>query len=188
MIFLGMILCEGTAQASLTYTFSFTDTTGTVPGTVTGEILGLSDNSTGPATGVLIESWPTALNSDLFTSYTSPIDTSLWPIENANTFTVSGGEITAAAFAVDDGDFDFFTLGTGCNLPSSECGNAFGNWSNAQWVGSASGDVTFSALSAVPEPSTFAYLALAVIALIVRARVKQTSKTLPANPIPAGRS
>ena len=69
----------------------------------------------------------------------------------------------------------FFTLGTGCNFLDSECGNAFGNWNDAEWVGSASGDVTFSPLAATPEPSTSAYLALAGIAALgVRARVKQT--------------
>ena len=59
-----MILSAGKAQAGplLDFTFSFTDTTGGVSGTVTGEILGLSDNSTGAATDVLIESHAAALN------------------------------------------------------------------------------------------------------------------------------
>jgi hypothetical protein len=55
----GIVLAAGPASAD-DFSFSFTNDIGNVAGTVTGEILGLTDNSTGAATDVIIESFPSA--------------------------------------------------------------------------------------------------------------------------------
>jgi hypothetical protein len=154
----GIVLFGGSAKAD-SFTFSFTNTTGDVSGTVTGEILGLTNNSTSSATDVIIESFPSALGSDLFTSYTAPIDVfaSPWYTTSPNTFTETNGQITAANFGMDDGDWTYLILGSGCN-DISQCGNAMGNWETGDFTGDIGGNstVTFAALStsSTPEPST----------------------------------
>ena len=57
------------------FDFSFQNTIGTVSGTVTGEILGLTDNSTGPATEVLITGFPAGMNN---IAGPTPINAMLW--------------------------------------------------------------------------------------------------------------
>jgi len=170
LILSGIVFSSALARAD-DFSFSFTNTTGNVVGTVTGEILGLTDNSTGPAADVIIESYPSALNADLFTSYTAPIDLFAggWPLTTASdTFTESAGEITAADFGVDDGDFDFVTLGTGCNIVSSFCGNGFGNWEGSNFIG---GTITYAPLgSSTPEPSTLGLALAGIVTLTARLR------------------
>jgi hypothetical protein len=122
---------------------------------------------------VIIESFPSALNADLFTSYTAPIDlfAGSWFQPTPETFTETDGEITAADFSVDDGDFDFVTLGTGCNIVDSFCGNGFGNWNNANYT--AGSTVSFTELgSSTPEPSTLG-LMLAGFAALTARRVRK---------------
>src|SRR5271170_3031461 len=46
----------------LDFMFSFSNTVGAVNGTVTGEIFGLTDNATGPASNVILDSYPTGLD------------------------------------------------------------------------------------------------------------------------------
>jgi hypothetical protein len=83
------------------FSFSFTNTLGDVSGTVTGEILGLTNNATGPAAQVLITSFPSGLDSDMGPA---PIDATLWVKQYVNTFTETNGEVTAAEFAADPGN------------------------------------------------------------------------------------
>lgn len=167
LIFSGIVFLSTPARAD-DFSFTFTNVTGNVGGTVTGEILGLVDNSTGPATDVIIESFPSALNAYLFTSYTAPIDllTFPWFGTGPNAFTESGGVITSASFGMDDGDFDFVTLGTGCNILSSFCGDGFGNWQTANYVG---GTATYGS-SAAPEPSTLGLALAGILALTAKVR------------------
>lgn len=89
------ILASNAFAGPLTFTFSFTNTTGNTPGTVTGRILGLSDNGTGPASQVFIDAYPRAYDP---TPFSLPIDAALWPGQFQNTFTVSRGAITSARF------------------------------------------------------------------------------------------
>jgi hypothetical protein len=78
------------------FSFSFTNTDGNLSGTVTGEILGLTDNTTGPAAQVLIESYPSAIASIVGPG---PIDATLFYNQLANSFTETNGVVTAGEFA-----------------------------------------------------------------------------------------
>ena len=79
---------SGAPVDPLTFDFFFTNTTGITPGTVIGEIDGLIDNATGPATAVIINSAPSVFN--LATPFSVP--TTGAPI---NSFTVSAEVINA---------------------------------------------------------------------------------------------
>jgi hypothetical protein len=91
----GIALSSVSAKAD-DFSFSFTNTAGSgVPGTVTGEILGLTNNATGPAAEVLITSFPAGLDSIVGSG---PINAMLWNFQEENSFTESGGEVTAGGF------------------------------------------------------------------------------------------
>src|SRR3974377_159666 len=76
------------------FDFSVTNTIGTVSGTFTGEIFGLTDNATSAATSVLIETFPAAMNS----LNSPPIDATLWDQQYQNSFVVSNGQIVDGGF------------------------------------------------------------------------------------------
>jgi hypothetical protein len=86
------------AHATLNFTFSFVGTPGDgVPGTVTGEIYGLTDNTANqPATDIVITSYPSAL------TYLPSTPWDIFSVPgmyfDVNSFTVSSGQITAASF------------------------------------------------------------------------------------------
>ena len=89
-----MALGSQTAQASQMFDFSFTNTTGTTAGTVTGEIvLPFNGDGTAAATHVYVDSAPAGLSISTFPFDTVP---SPWGV-GANTFTVTGGHITSAS-------------------------------------------------------------------------------------------
>jgi hypothetical protein len=110
------ILTSAPSHAStLSFDFSFTNTLGVTPGTVTGQIYGLSDNATSAATAVIIDSYPAILGS-----VATPFDILSYPLVAgnpnsvvANSFTVAGGQITNVNFYAD-----------GQCLPSPPCGYA----------------------------------------------------------------
>jgi hypothetical protein len=87
------------AQAGrLNFDFSFTGTFGNqIGGTVTGEIFGLTDNATGPASAVDIYSVP----GSVVYGETLPFNTMTAEngTVNSNSFTVVNGEITVADFS-----------------------------------------------------------------------------------------
>lgn len=83
---------------TVNFIFSFTNSTGNVPGTVTGEILGLLNNSTGPAAHIIIDSYPGAFSP---TPFSPPVDATAFPNQFLNSFTVTGGVITSARFDAD---------------------------------------------------------------------------------------
>jgi hypothetical protein len=76
---------------ALSFNFSFSHDFG-VAGTVTGEIDGLTDNATGPATAVFVNSAPPVFN------VTTPVSIPVAGATN-NSFTVSSGAITDSNFA-----------------------------------------------------------------------------------------
>jgi len=91
------------AQAALMFDFSITNSAAEdpvssfgVPGTMTGVIEGLADNSTGPASDILIESFPAGMQN--LTGQTLPIDIATWTNAGHNSFTTSGGQIVGANF------------------------------------------------------------------------------------------
>ncbi len=95
---LGIVLFGTYAMADNFY-FSFTNTTGVVSGTVTGEIVGLTNNATGPATQVIITSYPPGLSP----FETAPFDVLGWDFLLGNQFTEVNGSITTGAIAAYDG-------------------------------------------------------------------------------------
>lgn len=141
------------------FTFSFSNTIGDVSGTVTGEIFGLTNNATGPATEVLITSFPAGLDSVLGSA---PIDASLWTSQVTNSFTETGGMITGGAFEAQD------TIG-GNSVGAQLFIDAFGsiNFLNVDgtdthfvWNNDGPAGVTFAAATpAVPEPGSLILLA-----------------------------
>jgi hypothetical protein len=129
----------------LDFTFTFTGTVppGTVAGTVTGEIFGLTDNTTGQAAmNVVVDSAPAGLGSIPmpFTIFTDP---------SPNSFTVSNDAITSASFsAIGSASTGTFELDI-----NSGIFNAFGNDQHDLFVRNTSGlaGVTFTPV-AVPAP------------------------------------
>jgi hypothetical protein len=137
----------------LNFSFSFTDdpTVGTTPGTVTGEIDGLSDNSTSAASDVIIDTVPAALDN---LEGPLPIDLTAagWTFL-LNSFTVSGGQITdGTLYAFDSGSKGTLVLDafnkTGLTLD--------GSFKYVENDGGPAG-VTYAPLAAasVPEPASF---------------------------------
>src|SRR6187200_1216758 len=84
-----IILGLGAAQAEATPIFQFSFTT------VTGRILGLAEDGTGPASQVLIDSFPAGLNS---IAGPTPIDATLWDVQAQNSFTTVAGQIVGGGF------------------------------------------------------------------------------------------
>jgi hypothetical protein len=92
----------GQVRASLVFDFSINNTIGSVSGTVTGEILGLVDNTPNQqAAHVLIETFPSQFDIQLLSS---PVDATAWTIKT-NSFTVLNGQVTAADFNGQFGNF-----------------------------------------------------------------------------------
>jgi hypothetical protein len=88
ILLIGAVCAPTRANAQLDFDFSFDATSGTVPGLVTGEIIGLEDNATSRPTSVIIDSAPAGLGLT-FPDTVPNIDAS------GAGFTVSSGEITA---------------------------------------------------------------------------------------------
>jgi hypothetical protein len=82
--------------ATLDFDFSFTDINGN--GTVTGQVDGLSDNSSGPASAVILDSFPAALGLGPFCSTPCNAAAPPWIVIPPNDFTVSNGQLTSASF------------------------------------------------------------------------------------------
>jgi hypothetical protein len=131
----------------LDFDFSFTNTIGDVSGTVTGEIVGLSDNSTSSASQVLIESFPSGLDN-IFASL--PIDATTWDQQYQNSFTVVGGQVVSGGFWAEqsvDGyqqGAQLYVNGVGYNFL-----NLDGNDTRYVW-----GDDGFAAANIVPAGSS----------------------------------
>jgi hypothetical protein len=94
---LGAFACAlalaSTPGHALTFDFSLPNMFGSTPGTVTGEVDGLQDNTfRQPATEIIIGSAPSAFN--LITPFTFPGSPS-----TVNAFTVTSGVITEAFFS-----------------------------------------------------------------------------------------
>jgi hypothetical protein len=86
------------------FTFAFTNITGNVYGSVVGEIDGLTNNSTGSAAEIIIDSFPSGLSSTM----SAPIIVSDWG--GSDSFTETDGILTAGS-----ADFD------ACAIYSQEC-------------------------------------------------------------------
>jgi len=151
------------AHADLVFEWSFTNTIGTVAGTASGKIYGLSDNSTGAATRVTIDSYPAGLDSIYAPG---EIDTSLWDQHYSNSFTVSGGAITAASFWAQN-TLAGFQQGSQLYINGSPFNfvNVDGNDTRYVWAGSGFQNVSFRQVESggtVPEPMSLALVGLAL--------------------------
>ena len=105
----GLALFSSSPSYALTLDFSFTNTVGNVPGTVTGEIEGLADNGFSSATDIIIQSAPAALG--LVTPFDVLSFSTGLTLVQANSFLVSNGNITGAlAFSTNYGSPPFFPL------------------------------------------------------------------------------
>jgi hypothetical protein len=60
---IAVVAMSGIAASADDFFFSFSNVTGNVPGTVTGELFGLPDTSTGTASSVEILSFPSPLSA-----------------------------------------------------------------------------------------------------------------------------
>jgi hypothetical protein len=155
-----LMLSTSSARAD-DFTFSFSNTSGlgTVNGTVTGEIFGLTNNSTSSATEVLITGYPAGLDS----IFSNPINASLWNQQIADSFTEVGGVVTAASFWADDNgsasqlylNYDLGIYSGNTNFLNIDGDDALYVWNNNGLDG-----LTFSSTSSVtPEPSSLILLA-----------------------------
>jgi hypothetical protein len=151
------------------FTFSFTGTSGNVSGTVTGEILGLTNNSTSPAGGVILDSYPALFTSAPDLS-TTPVDVTSWSDVSFNIVTETAGSITAY-------DFDAATATGGpislLYLASGD-GTLYGDFGGQGYI--LVGPVTFAPLvSTVPEPGTNTLMLIGIgllgLIMVIRKRI-----------------
>jgi hypothetical protein len=136
---------------ALTFHFSFTNNTGSVPGTVTGDITGLVDNQPNQsAAGVFVTSFPAALNITLSPAFNFVTAPSV-PV---NSFNVSGGLITGLQFVGRTTDFitpfielDLFSISRLFNFQPQEIDDRF-----------VEGPLLITPVPAVPVPAVGAGL------------------------------
>ncbi|HUK52608.1 MAG TPA: hypothetical protein VL099_04890 [Candidatus Binatia bacterium] len=162
------LMLPQTARAD-NFTFSFTGTYGTV----TGEIFGLTNNTTGAATDVTITSFPGIFLSDplLAGSAVTDLFSGQWNILE-NTFTESSGAINSYVFTCNDINGTTFILSIGYQAGILEI--AYG--------ATDVGPVSFvpSSPVAAPEPASFGLMLFGLMALVtlVEVRTQKTGQAL----------
>ena len=175
-------LARPSRAGSQAFDFSFNNISGTVAGTVTGVIdLSFSGDGTGSATSVTITSYPSVYLS-IFGS--PPITTPVSPYFStvtANSFTVTGGQITDAQYYASSENQPFAswislnyndanTLAYYTPFIADSTGNTLG----------LSGTTYTPASVPVPEPSSLAIISMAVacgliFAVATRRRARGTN-------------
>lgn len=155
------------------FTFSFTGS----DGTVTGEIIGLTNNGTpSPASDVIITSYPAAFEVDPDLQ-SPPIDTFQWNDIVSNSFTESAGEITEANLTV----YQLYPNGLEETLLALGVGVTTFDGGELRYLGTteviddqakgAAGTITITAAS-VPEPPTLSLMLIGLgsVGLLVAVR------------------
>jgi hypothetical protein len=134
-----------TASYALVFAFSFTNATGTVDGTVTGQIFGLPVNGTNvAATDVILYGYPSGLGLP-----PAPLDVFTGANVTLNSFDVAGGQIVTGYFE------STFAGGSSLNLWPL-------HW-DAVLQGPTGNTVTSlgaATYTLIPEPSTWAMMLL----------------------------
>lgn len=155
------------------FEFSFTNTIGTVAGTVTGEIFGLTnDGVPGPASDVIINSYPSLFYSEPGIG-TPPVNTDSWLV-SANLFTESGGAISAACYGANI-DEDTFVLSTSlfCSGFGGELDSYAPPGGNVLVLVPPAFSPIVSSPSSIPEPSSGGLMLIGVglLGLVMRKRI-----------------
>ncbi len=163
-----LLAASFSAQAALVFNFSITNAFGSVSGTVTGTIYGLTDNSTGAATSVTIDTFPSGLDS-IFGS--GPIDATLWDVQSENSFTVVDGLVTTGRFyAWELVDYSYSTaaqLFINASSGAFNFVNIDGDITRFVWGenGFAAANIVPADINAVSEPASIALLGIALAGL-----------------------
>jgi hypothetical protein len=145
---LGAVLLDlmvPTASKALVFTFSFTNATGTVDGTVTGQIFGLPVNGTNvAATDVILYGYPSGLGLP-----TAPLDVFTGASVTLNSFDVAGGQIVTGYFE------STFAGGSSLNLWPLHWDAVLQGPTGSTVI--STGAATYAL---IPEPSTWAMMLL----------------------------
>jgi hypothetical protein len=148
----GLMHPTATHAGPLDFMFSFSNTTGNVNGTVTGEIFGLTDNATGPASNVILDSYPAGLGLP-----TPPL-TILTGI-TSNSFTVTDETITAATFSAEPINVSLLPIVEVIIIIGELAVIAIPQFIDlSDDIRVASTQVTFTLVQPIPEPSSFTLL------------------------------
>ncbi len=157
------VVASAPSQANVVFDFSFTNCNecGNTAGTVTGQLDFASASGTQPATAVYITSAPFGGLSPSLNILTES------PYAAANSFTLSGGNITFAGLQWDWGSF---YPGPGVWNLLLQTGNAENVYAYNCSAGNCYQDIeafsaTFTPVAAVPEPSTWAMMILGFCSL-----------------------
>jgi len=151
---IGLIHPTASHAGPFDFMFSFTGTIppSSVAGTVSGEIFGLTDNATGPASNVVVDGYPAELGLP------SPPLT-IFSFISENSFTVSNNQITAVDYSASDSS-DIIQL----NLNVSSH-NVLATSTNGLLIGNENGfaGATYSLVQPIPEPSSVTPLATGLL-------------------------
>lgn len=154
------LICFSSAHARAdNFTFSFTNSTGTIAGTVTGEVFGIEDNSISSATEVLITSFPAALG------VITDLDATDWVDQYFNTFDEQSGALSAPMveyLADDEGSPPYEPL---LSLGPTIQGSLVTD------QGEVAGVLTFTP---VPEPAAWMLLLTVILAAAIVKRSRRT--------------